>query len=136
MIYKFTIPTTGKNKLPSLNDYIAAERVRFKTKYGKFMTKGAKMKRDWQDYISIFIRKDLRGVHIEKPVIIHYHYYEFDRRRDIGNIHAPCQKFTEDALQECEIIANDNHNYVTGFTASFDYDKENPRVEVELEETE
>ena len=133
MTYSFTIPTKHR-KLPSLNEYIAAERVRLGNKGGKFLTKGAVMKRSWQADISIYIRKDLRGVHIEKPVIIHYHYYELNRRRDLGNIHAPCQKFVEDALQDCGIIANDNQKCVVGFTAHFDVDKENPRVEVTLEE--
>ena len=134
MTYKVTIPTDRK-KLPSLNDYIAAERIRVGGKGSRFMTKGALMKREWQSYISLFIRRDLRGVEIKKPVIIHYHYFEKDRRRDIGNIHAPCQKFTEDALQECGIIANDNQKCVVGFTAQFTTDKENPRVEVILEES-
>lgn len=134
MIYTFTIPTDHKRKLPSLNDYIAAERQRLNTKRGKFMTKGALMKREWQDYISIFIRRDLRGVRIDKPVIIHYHYYEENRKRDIGNIHAPCQKFVEDALQECRVLKNDNQKCVVGFTATFDYDKENPRVVVQIVE--
>ena len=133
MTYKFTIPIRENKKLPSLNDYIRAERERIGGR-GKFLTKGAVMKREWQQYISIFIRKDLRGVRIEKPVIIHYHYYEPNRKRDIGNIHAPCQKFVEDALQDCNVIANDNQKCVVGFTASFDLDKQNPRVEIEIEE--
>ena len=121
MIYTFTIPTNGNNKLPSLNDYIRAERERIGAR-GKFLTKGAVMKKEWQQYISIYIRKSLRGVKIEKPVVIHYHYYEQNRKRDIGNIHAPCQKFVEDALQDCGVLANDNQKYVIGFTASFDVD--------------
>ena len=133
MVHTFTIPTRG-NKLPSLNEYIAAERIRLGGRGTKFTTKGAKMKREWQDYISIYIRKDLKRLKIVNPVIVHYHYYELDRRRDLGNIHAPCQKFTEDALQECGIIANDNQKRVVGFTASFDVDKHNPRVVVHLEE--
>lgn len=135
MIYKFTIPTNGNNKLPSLNEYISAERQRIGGK-GTFMTKGAVMKREWQGYISIFIRKYLRGVKIEKPVVIHYHYYEENKKRDLGNIHAPCQKFVEDALQDCGVIQNDNQRYVVGFTATFDVCKQNPRVEIELEEME
>ena len=135
MTYKFTIPTDGDNKLPSLNEYIHAERTRIGGR-GKFLTKGAVMKREWQNYISVFIRKDLRGVKIEKPVIIHYHYYEQNRKRDIGNVHAPCQKFVEDALQDCGVIINDNQRYLRGFTASFDVSKDNPRVEIEIEETE
>ena len=134
MMYKFTIPTDRK-KLPSLNDYIAAERVRIGARSGRFLTKGAIMKKEWQSYISLFIRRDLRGVKIEKPVLIHYRYFEENRKRDLGNIHAPCQKFVEDALQDCKVIANDNQKCVVGFTAHFEVDKENPRVEVVLEET-
>lgn len=133
-MYKFTIPT-DRRKLPSLNDYIAAERVRIGSKTGKFLTKGALMKREWQSYISLFIRRDLRGVKIEKPVLIHYRYFEENRKRDLGNIHAPCQKFVEDALQDCNVIANDNQRCVVGFTVHFEVDKDNPRVEVVLEET-
>jgi len=133
MMYKFTIPTDRK-KLPSLNDYIAAERVRIGARSGRFLTKGAVMKKEWQSYISLFIRRDLRGVKIEKPVLIHYRYFEENRKRDLGNIHAPCQKFVEDALQDCKVIANDNQKCVVGFTAHFEIDKENPRVEVVLEE--
>ena len=135
MTYKFTIPTSKTHKLPSLNDYIGAERQRIGAR-GKFLTKGAVMKREWQQYISIFIRKDMRGVKITKPVVIHYHYYEPDRKRDFGNIHAPCQKFVEDALQDCGVIVNDNQKYVVGFTADFAISKDNPRVEIELEERE
>ena len=133
MIYTFTIPTDRK-KLPSLNEYIKAERVRINARSGKFLTKGSVLKKEWQGYISLFIRRDLRGIKIEKPVIVHYHYYEADKRRDLGNIHAPCQKFTEDALQDCKVLANDNQKCIVGFTATFDIDKDNPRVVVSLEE--
>ena len=133
MIHTFTIPT-DKKKLPSLNDYIKAERVRLNTRNGKFLTKGALMKSQWQEDISKYIRADLKHLKIKNPVIIHYHYYEENRRRDLGNIHAPCQKFTEDALQDCGVLANDNQKCVVGFTASFDVDKHNPRVVVHLEE--
>lgn len=135
MTYTFTIPTE-KKKTPSLNEYIAAERIRLGGRGSKFMTKGALMKREWQSYISLFIRKDLKKLKIEKPVIIHYHYFEADNRRDLGNIHAPCQKFTEDALQDCGVIKNDNQKCVVGFTAHFSVDKDKPRVEVSLEEVE
>lgn len=133
MTYKFTIPTKNK-KIPSLNEYIAAERVKIWNNGTKMLTKGAVMKKEWQSFISIFIRRDLRGLKIDSPVIIHYHYFEKNANRDVGNIHAPCQKFTEDALQDCKVISNDNQKCVVGFTASFAIDKENPRVEIEIEE--
>ena len=133
MIYKFTFPTKG-DKTPSLNEYIKAERARIRTRGNKFLTEGAVMKRKWQDKIAVYILNALRGKKANPPVIIHYHYFEENAKRDIGNIHAPFQKFCEDALQDCGVIENDNQKCVVGFTALFDIDKENPRIEVEIEE--
>lgn len=133
MIYSFTVPTKG-NKTPSLNEYITAERIRLGGRGTKFLTKGAVMKKRWQEDISVYILNELRNVTVTKPVIIHYDYYEADSRRDVGNIHAPFQKFCEDALQDCGVLPNDNQKWVVGFTAHFAIDKENPRVVVTLEE--
>lgn len=132
MKYKFTI----NGRLPDLNDYLQAERVSRRTPNGKLFTRGAEMKKKWQKYIIVFIRKDLKGVKITKPVIIHYHYYEPNARRDYGNIHAVAQKFVEDALQITKVLVNDNQKYVKGFTADFDIDVDEPRIEVEIEEVE
>ena len=132
MKYKFTI----NGRLPDLNDYLQAERVSRRTPNGKLFTRGAEMKKKWQKYIIVFIRKDLKGVKITKPVVIHYHYYEPNARRDYGNIHAVAQKFIEDALQITKVLVNDNQKYVKGFTADFDIDVDEPRIEVEIEEIE
>lgn len=132
MVHKFTI----KGRLPDLNDYLQAERVSRRTPNGKFFTRGAEMKKKWQQYIITFIRKDLKRLKITKPVIIHYHYYEPNARRDLGNIHAVAQKFIEDALQITKVLVNDNQKCVRGFTADFDIDKDNPRIVVEIEEVE
>jgi Holliday junction resolvase RusA-like endonuclease len=132
MVHTFTI----KGRLPDLNDYLQAERVSRRTPNGKFFTRGAEMKKKWQQYIITFIRKDLKRLKITKPVIIHYHYYEPNARRDYGNIHAVAQKFIEDALQITKVLANDNQKCVRGFTADFDIDKNEPRIVVEIEEVE
>jgi Holliday junction resolvase RusA-like endonuclease len=132
MVHTFTI----KGRLPDLNDYLQAERVSRRTPNGKFFTRGAEMKKKWQQYIITFIRKDLKRLKITKPVIIHYHYYEPNARRDYGNIHAVAQKFIEDALQITKVLANDNQKCVRGFTADFDIDKDEPRIVVEIEEVE
>lgn len=105
-----------------------------RTPNGKFMSLGNEMKKKWQKYIITYIRKDLKGVHITKPVVIHYHYYEPNARRDYGNIHAVAQKFVEDALQISKVLVNDNQKYVRGFTADFSIDAENPRIEIKIEE--
>lgn len=136
MTYKFTILTSVKKKSPSLNDYLRAERIVINRQGNRLLTKGAVMKREWGAYIGKCIRRDLKGLKITKPIIVHYHYFEPDRKRDLGNIHATIQKFTEDAMQDVGLIPNDNQQVIKGFTADFSIDKFHPRIEVEIEEME
>lgn len=132
MVHTFTI----KGRLPDLNDYLKSARKSYRNRHGTFIAPDNEMKKKWQKHIITFIRKDLKGLRITKPVLIHYHYYELDARRDLGNIHAVAQKFIEDALQITKVLANDNQKCVRGFTAEFDIDKDNPRIVVEIEEME
>ena len=76
MIYKLVIPGT----LPGLNEYLQAERRRS----GRYNC-GNEMKQHWQAYICAFIRKDLGRKRIEKPVRLHYTFYEPTKRRDLDN---------------------------------------------------
>ena len=130
MIYKFTI----EGRLPNYNDYTKAERISYITKTGKLMTNGSKMKKEKQKYVCAFIRRDLKNLKLDKPVKMHYHYFEPNKRRDPGNFHAFCQKVTEDALQECGVLPNDNWEWIKAFTVDWELDKKNPRIEVEIEE--
>lgn len=132
MIYKFTY----YGELPSLNEYLSSERVHFKTRNGGFSTKGARMKKDCQKHIRSNIVRDLKNTKITKPIIIHYKFFNKDRRKDVGNIFSVADKFICDALQETGTIINDNQKYVKGFTSEFYVDSKNPRIEVELEECE
>lgn len=120
---KFIIEGT----LPSLNDYIRAERG----KYGKF--NAARMKSENQEYIVWCIRK-ARIRKAKGPVYIKYTYYEPTKRRDKDNIAAPAHKFIQDALVAAGIIKNDSWDYVTGFSDEFHIDNQHPRIEVTLEE--
>ena len=58
-------------------------------------------------------------------------YYVIDKRR-----HDPSNydKMLLDGLVEANIIVDDNYNVIQEFTTIGKYDKENPRVEIELEE--
>lgn len=139
MKYTVTIPIKKKldgkwDKPPTLNDHIRAERTTIRSRNGRLLTKGAILKKTWQDYFSVYIRKDLKRTKIEKPVIVHYYYYYPDTRADYSNIHAIFCKYFEDALQGCGTIINDNQKYIKGFTAEFFIDKENPRIISVLEE--
>ena len=82
--------------------------------------------------ISNAIRASLKRQAIKPPVMIHYSFYEPDKRRDLDNIAAVAHKFIQDALVKCRVIENDGWQYIKGFSDEFRVDKHNPRIEVTL----
>lgn len=132
MYYQFTINAT----LPNLNDYLRAERTRFTTRYGKTQTNGNIMKHDAQNLIIGFIRRDLRGLHIDKPIRIHYRIYEPNQKRDLDNILSFIMKCTQDSLVLAGVINNDGWKCIRKISAEFEVDATNPRIEVYLIELE
>lgn len=124
MEYLLTIP----GKLPGLNDYIAAERTN--------RHKGAKMKVDSGNIVAVAIRQCMRGVRIEKPVEMHYTWYEPNKRRDKDNVSSFGRKVIQDALVSTGVLKDDGWKYVVGFSDRFEVDRENPRIEVLIREVE
>lgn len=122
MEYLLIIPGTLNN----LNDYIAAERAN--------RHKGAKMKADNSNIVSVAIKKYLRYVKINKPVEMHYCWYEPNKRRDKDNISSFGRKVIQDALVQCGVLKDDGWKYVVGFSDRFEVDKNNPRIEVLIKE--
>lgn len=122
MEYKFIIP----GRLEGLNNYTAANRTN--------PHKGGKVKRDNEDHVIWCIRQQLRGIHIEKPVLIYYRFYEKDRRRDGDNILSCAAKFVQDSLTKTRVLAEDNRNCIPHFYHDVFVDKENPRIEVTITE--
>ena len=110
-------------KLPSLNEYISAERTH--------RQKAAHMKREWQDAVCMVIRA-ARLKRYKEPVTIHYRFIEPNRKRDKDNISGFAHKVIQDALVQTKVIANDNWDYVIGYSDEFDVDRVNPRIEVTL----
>lgn len=95
---------------------------------------GAQMKRKYKKIASDAIRMDLKGLKIERPVILHYRFYEPDKRRDKGNIFSFADKVIEDALQDTGTIRNDGWGEIENFTHEFFVDSRKPRIEVVIEE--
>lgn len=116
---KYEIPF----KLPSLNDYIKVCRS------NKFQA--AKFKRDVEADISVFLR---RMPIWDKPIKIHFHWVENNKRRDLDNI-AFAKKFILDALVKSGKLQDDNRKCVAAFTDSFEYGKY-AKVVLEVEECE
>ena len=113
-----------EGRLPNLNDYTKACRG---NKYA-----GAKMKEESERIISAYIQQQLQGVAFKGAVRLSFRWYEPDRRRDLDNI-CFAKKFILDALVSNGIIETDSWRGVVGFTDEFFIDKENPRIEVEIE---
>lgn len=122
MEYKFTIP----GRLDGLNDYTTANRTKYNV--------GGKMKRTNEDTIMWCIRQQLHGVHIEKPVLIYYHCFEKDNRRDGDNILSCATKFVQDSLTKTKVLEEDNRSCIPHFYHDVSVDKENPRIEVTITE--
>lgn len=85
-----------------------------------------------------FIRlsKELRGIHFEKQVVMHYSFYCENKMHDRMNVASAFIKSFEDALQKCNILKDDTWDLVGTPTLEFAIDKQNPRVEVIIEEVE
>ena len=124
MEYLLIIPGTLNN----LNDYIAAERTN--------RHKGAKMKSDNGNIVSVAIRQCMRGIRIDKPVFMEYTWVEKNRRRDLDNISSFGRKVIQDALVETGVLKDDGWKYVGGFSDRFQVDREHPRIEVLIREVE
>lgn len=124
MQYKFTID----GRLDGQNDFIAANRTN--------PYKGNNMKRNNQQTVMWAIRQQLKKLKIEKPIHIHYKFIEKNKMRDKDNIASFAMKVIQDALVQVEVIKNDGWKEVESFSCTFGVDKDNPRIEVTLEEVE
>lgn len=113
--------------LPSLNEYIQAERS---NRYA-----AAKIKSATELYITLMIKNQLRGWQPTGPVEIAFRWCEKNRRRDKDNV-CFAKKFILDALQRAGTLSGDGWRQVAGFTDSFAVDKQRPRVEIEITEVE
>lgn len=116
-MYKIEIPM----KLPSCNEYINECR---RNKYA-----GAKMKKEVDKIIGYYLIKLPR---FEKPVKIHFHWVEGNKRRDLDGI-CFAKKFILDAMVKMNKLKDDNRKYVTAFTDTFEY-ADKSKVILEIEE--
>ena len=114
-----------QGQLPNLNDYTKACRS------NKFA--GANMKKQAERYITHYIKIQLKDVAIKGKAKLAFRWYEPNKRRDLDNI-CFSKKFLLDALVSNKIIETDRWQGVVGFTDEFFIDKQNPRIEVDIEE--
>lgn len=79
------------------------------------------------------IKKYMAGVHIDKPIRCTYWIYAQDKKHDRGNLSSAVQKSFLDALQTAKVIKNDGFDDCLDDVFCTELDRNNPRVEVEIE---
>lgn len=124
--YKDMPHFTIEGTLPNMNEYISAA--------ARHPKNGGRMKRESMEYASVFIRRDLKRWKTDRPLIVHYIFYEPNKKRDKDNVAFMALKTVHDALQKCGVIKNDGWANIENFDFDFYVDKNNPRIEVYLEE--
>jgi len=122
LIYKLIIP----GQLPGNNEYIAANRT---NRYA-----GAALKKKAQEEIEWCIKRQLRGVRPKTPLSMSYTFYESNKKRDHDNVASFAMKVVQDALVESGTLKNDGWAEIERISLAWGVDKENPRVEITLEE--
>lgn len=113
-------------KFPGMNQWIKAQNN------NRYL--GAEMKKTNQLKAMAAIQFYLEDLKIENPVVIHYEWYEPNRKRDLDNIAGFGHKVIQDALVETQVLQNDGWLNILGFDDVFFVDKDHPRIVVELEE--
>ncbi|BCJ86471.1 RusA family crossover junction endodeoxyribonuclease [Effusibacillus dendaii] len=114
---KITIPGT----LPTMNEIIDVCKKHW-AKYYDMKTINT--------YVVKFAAKNLPHM---KRINLTIHWYCKDKRQDKDNIMAGT-KFILDGLKEAGVIENDGWKQIGDINNRFYVDKENPRIEVEVEE--
>jgi len=117
MRQEFTI----QGELCDLNTYINKERA------NRFI--GAKIKKE-QTEICRWACNNLKPT---DNIHIMFKWYCKNKRKDKDNV-AYAKKFAIDGMVKAGIIPNDGWNNIKGFTDEFYIDKENPRIEVIIED--
>lgn len=116
-------------QMPSLNEYLSA--------CNKNPRIGGSMKRKFKNIAveAITYSRSMKGYKAKSPLIVHFVYFEPNRRRDKDNVDSMCRKCVFDALQECGVIENDGWKQIDNYTHDFYVVDVNPHIEVFLEET-
>ena len=116
---------TIKGRLPGTNDIIGAA----KKGRGNYQPYSI-MKAEYTDMIG-WIAKQLPKY---GRVDIAITWYEPNLRRDPDNITGGGTKFILDGLVAGGAIKDDSQRYINSIAHRFEVDKENPRVEIEVQE--
>lgn len=134
MKYKVTISKSNKVfPIKGLNELLRAETHAYDPRTKRTVVSN-KVKHDNDVICRIAIEKHLKGVRIDKPIRCHYYIFVKDKMHDRGNVYASLEKSFLDALQQKKVIKNDTFDLVLDSTFKTEVCRDNPRIEVIIEE--
>ncbi len=119
---KFTI----YGELTDLNAYLKA--------LNSYRLVGSKIKREETERVAYEIKFAKIPAPTKYPIKIIYRWYSKDNRKDIDNV-SFSKKFLNDGMVMAGLIPNDSRKFISGFSDEFYIDKNNPRTEVEIYES-
>ena len=121
--YKITIPL----ELPTMNEMIAAAK-KGRRGYQPYSV----MKKEYTNLCAMYTKKVIKKP-IDNPIFLEITWYCKNKRKDMDNV-ASAKKFILDGLQQAGAIKNDGWKEISGWTEKFEIDKNNPRVEIIINE--
>lgn len=121
MSARFTIA----GRMCGLNDYVAAERT------NRFKAAGIKQRETERARVAC-VAQGVPSFPPDRPVRVRFTWYERDRRRDVDNV-AFAKKFVLDGMVLAGVIRDDSRRYVAATADDVLTDRDDPRVEVEVE---
>lgn len=92
------------------------------------------VKREWDERVAWAARAAHEPTPTSWPVEVRITVYEPDRRRDWDGSMGFVMKTVLDGLQRAGVIPNDNPAHVWPVVPKVEFDRERPRVEVEIAE--
>ena len=113
-----------EGRLPGLNEMIDAAK-KGKGKYQPYRM----MKQTYTDMVAWLAKKLPKYQQVNITIT----WYEPNEKRDPDNVQAGC-KFILDGLVKAGTIPNDTRRYIKSITHIPELDRDNPRVEVEIQE--
>lgn len=129
MVYKVIISRTDKKfPIKGLNELLAG--MFWNARAKKFQNE---VKSNNDKMCRLAIQKHMHGVKIDNPIRCNFHIYAKDKKHDRGNVYTATEKSFLDALQQMKVIENDGFDDVMDSTFITELDRDNPRIEVEIE---
>lgn len=94
----------------------------------------SRVKREWTEAVALCAKAHRPKMKFRGRVSITFTYYAPNKRIDPDNISSVARKFILDGLTKADVITDDSWKIISGLNDIYRIDKNNPRIEVAIEE--